>query len=107
MDEQKTKEEIKSAETKVQSENSNVGIPAESESPIDAANRAAERLEIANREKARLLEKEERLIAERKLSGKTYAGQMTKEESEAEMKKRGAKEFWKGTDIESAIDKYG
>ena len=42
---------------------------------IDKANLAAERMESANRERARLLKIEEKMLIERKLSGSTEAGQ--------------------------------
>ena len=63
-----------------------VGKRADKESPvnkekeekiidnIDRANDAAERLENANARKAELLEKEEKLLIERKLGGESEAG---------------------------------
>lgn len=57
---------------------------------IEEANRAAERLEAANKEKERLLQKEEELLAEKRLGGQTEAGvyPQKREESPSEYRKR-------------------
>jgi hypothetical protein len=76
-------------------------------SEIDRANLAAERLKSANKERARLLAIEEKLLIERKLSGTSEAGTEAKPVSEEELKKQKTKEFWKGSEIEKAIEKHG
>jgi len=55
---------------------------------VDAANKAASRLEKANAEKARLLEKEEALRVQQKLDGKASAGDVPAEETPEEYSAR-------------------
>ena len=74
---------------------------------IDKANEAAERLERANKEKERLLEREEKLAIERKLSGDSEAGEEEVKKSDAEKIKEGALKFWEGTGIAESIRKHG
>lgn len=50
---------------------------------IKEANETAERLEAANKEHAKLLEKQEKLAIEAKLGGKAEAGMPSKEEEKA------------------------
>lgn len=54
----------------------------ESSELIDNANEAAERLEKANEEKRKLLDREERITARKALSGKAEAGEEAKPEPE-------------------------
>jgi len=82
------------------------GSKPEATTLVDEANAAAERLEKANERKAELLRQEEELAAKRALGGRSDAGQ-NKEVSEEEKKKQGAKEFFKGTLVETAIEKHG
>lgn len=79
----------------------------EEESPIDKANKAAERLEKANAEQAKLLAKQEKILSEMKLQGRSFAGSQTKEQTQEEKIKEGALEFFKGSEIEKALKKHG
>jgi hypothetical protein len=69
---------------------------------LEDANAAADRLEEANR-KTEMLQAQERIIKAQ--SGTTEAGQ-EKQEEEDKLKEE-TMEFWKGTDIEKAIEKHG
>jgi hypothetical protein len=74
---------------------------------IDEAKEVAERIEKANERQAELLRQQEDLQARRMLGGRADAGQMQKQKSDEEIKKEGAAEFFKGSQIEKAIKKYG
>ena len=52
------------------------------ESPIEQANKAAERLEKANEEMKKLVEKNERILIDAKLQGRSLVGQKQKTEEE-------------------------
>lgn len=52
------------------------------ESLISAANNAADRLEKANKEMAALIEKQERILAEQRLGGRSEAGQLKEKPKE-------------------------
>jgi hypothetical protein len=69
---------------------------------LEDTNAAADRLEEANR-KTEMLQAQERIIKAQ--SGTTEAGQ-EKQEEEDKLKEE-TMEFWKGTDIEKAIEKHG
>jgi hypothetical protein len=73
---------------------------------IGQANQAAERLEAANKERALILEKEQQLYAKNLLAGRSE-GVPTQQRSEEQEKKAKAIEFFKGTEIAKAIEKYG
>jgi len=64
---------------------------------IDVANNVAERIEKANQKTAELLDRQEQIEARKALGGHSEAGQGTE----------GAKEFFKGTVIEKALEKHG
>ena len=83
-DKQGKEEETAQNKTQNTDESSNIGnATKESKSQlIDDANLAAKRLEDANKVKAELLEKEERLLAERALGGRSDAGQAPPEKKE-------------------------
>lgn len=69
---------------------------------IDRANQSAERIETANKEFAKLLEKQERMQVEAKLSGTANAGQtqeLTQEQKEIER----ARNTLKGTGFEDDL----
>lgn len=71
--------------------NNEVGNQPETDSLIERADKAAERLEAANKEKEELLNREEQLLAQRKLGGSARAGdnaEKPKEESPLEYSKR-------------------
>jgi hypothetical protein len=77
------------------------------ESPVDKANEAADRLEKANKEAAKIAAKQEKILSEIKLQGKSFAGSNPNQKTEEEIKKEKTKEFWKGSEIEKAIEKHG
>jgi len=52
------------------------------ESPIEQANKAAERLEKANEEMKKLVEKNERILIDAKLQGRSITGQGQKTEED-------------------------
>ena len=64
------------------SENTGEGDKSQSTRLIDDTNLAAKRLEDANAERARLLQREEELEARRRLGGVSEAGQETKPKEE-------------------------
>ena len=74
------------------------------EVPVEDALTKAEaivaRLEEANK-------KSEEIMARAIISGRASAGTAAQEISPQEMKKKGALEFFKGTEIEKAIQKHG
>ena len=77
------------------------------ENLIEQANKAAERIENANKEAKIIMERHERNRMIDTLSGKAEAGVETPKPSDAELKKSGAKSFFAGSEIEQAINKYG
>jgi|GEM_PF-6620229 hypothetical protein len=74
------------------------------ESLIEETKKLVERIERANEEARKLAEKNEKILIEMKLGGKSYAGSTTKEEPTL---KDLAKEYFSGSEIEKAIEKYG
>jgi len=78
----------------------------EAPSMLEEAKKVIEELKKQNAEKKILLEREEKLKAQEMLGGKSSGSQMP-QKSEAETKKEMAKAFWKGSNIEKAIEKYG
>ena len=74
---------------------------------IAKAHMAAERLEKANSKNEELIKKMESIESRRLLGGKTEAGSTTTQKTEEEIKKEKTKEFWAGSEIAKAIDKYG
>ena len=77
----------------------------ESLSMLDEAKAINEKKEeLLNREE-KLMERKETFEAERMVGGTTQAGQTPQEQTEEQKSKAAAKEFWKGTPLEDAIDK--
>jgi len=78
-------------------------------SPLAEAKKVVEELKAANAKKEELLQKEAELRAASLINGRATAngdaGQAQK--TEAEIKKEMTKAFWKGTQIEKALEKYG
>lgn len=65
----------------------NKGEPEEKDKPkkyalIDSANKAAERLEKANKDMKELLDRQEKLMGEARLAGKSYSSQSKKPEKD-------------------------
>jgi predicted transcriptional regulator len=105
-----TQEQIKGKETQESSgKDASVAVaaealPREEISPIDVAKEVAARLERANAETKKLLDRQEKIISEGMLTGKGYAGQVVNRTPSPKDK---AKEFWQGSPVEGAIDQYG
>jgi len=99
--EDEKKEEIKTEEV----------IEDADEKIINEAKKAANEQMTANAIKLKILEKEEKLIARKEalaaLGGNSIAGFRTPEEDERMKKKKGAMDFWKGSGIDQAIERYG
>ena len=87
--------------------NENETEKTEEKTLLQKAEEVAERIEKANKEAKEILERQERLRAEKLLGGTTEAGIPAKERTEEERKREQAKEFFKGSVIESALVKYG
>ena len=76
------------------------------ETLVDEANKAAERMEAANKESKEILERQEALAAHKALAGKSEAGQEPKKDISAEEKKvNAAAEYFEGTQLETDIRK--
>ena len=71
---------------------------------IDNAQSAAEKLEKQNKLFSALLDRQERLEAEKRLGGSTEAGESTKEQTEEEKEIAAAKKQLKGTGYEDMFD---
>lgn len=77
------------------------GDKPKSTEPIESANKAAERLEQANTKKEELLDREEALIVQSRLSGRALAGgEPDKPETEDEKWRREAKIRYAGTGMD-------
>lgn len=86
--------------------NIEAGSESSAASLIEQANRAREELEKTRTALNSDMKKFEEMQARAIISGKSLAGAQP-QMSEQEQFKRKALEFWKGTDIERAINKYG
>ena len=71
---------------------------------IDNAQSAAEKLEKQNKLFSALLDRQERLEAEKRLGGSTEAGESTKEQTEEEKEIAAAKKQLEGTGYEDMFD---
>ena len=93
-------DEEKKPEEKPTQDKDNGNKPKTTE-PIDNANKAAERLELANKKKEELLDREEALMVQARLSGRSLAGgEKPKEESADEKWAKEAKERYEGTGMD-------
>jgi len=79
----------------------------EEESPIEQANKAAERLEKANAEQKILLARQEKILADAKLQGRSVTGQQAIKKTKEDEIKEGAIKMFEGSGIDEAIKKYG
>ena len=70
---------------------------------ITLAEKAAERLEAANKIMAEQLVKMEEMTARKLLGGQASAGQVQPEPTKAEVIKAGMQKYFKGTALEGAI----
>lgn len=73
---------------------------------LEEAKAIAERLEKANAESKIILDRAEKLRTLDILGGNTNTTAQVKETTEEEKLKQGAKDFFKGTNIEKALKKY-
>ena len=83
------------------------GDKPESTPTIDNANQAAERLEQATEAQRTENDRAEALMIQKRLGGGSQAGIEIKEPTPEEKVKQGAMDFFEGTDIAKAIEKYG
>lgn len=102
-------EEIKSfQEEKIEEEEENTD--STEDTIIKRATEERKKIEAANAKKVELLEREEKLIARkealRQLGGGSQAGQNIQISPEDKLKQESMK-FFKGTEIEKAIEKHG
>ena len=74
---------------------------------VDEAKKVRDEIRAENDRREEILKKEEALKANAFLGGDSGGHIETPEKSAEEAKKQGAKEFFKGTPIEGAIEKYG
>ena len=75
------------------------------EEPLDRAERLNKEKEVLLEREQKLIDRKEKLFADAMVGGRASAGQTTKAETEEEKKKAGAKDFFKGTQLEKDIDK--
>jgi len=75
-------------------------------SEYDKALELVKRREEASKVELEILERKERLATNALLGGDS-GGHIESNLSEEDIKKKGAKEFWKGTQIEGAIERHG
>lgn len=79
----------------------------ESLSIVDEAKRLRDEIRAENDRRERILQDEQKLHAERLLSGTAGAPVNQTILTEEDQKKKAAMEFWKGTGIDEAIAKNG
>jgi hypothetical protein len=76
------------------------------ESLIDQAKKLRDEIRAENERREVLLKQEQEFHAVQMLSGTASAGNEPAPKTPEELKKAGALEFWKGSEIENAIRKY-
>jgi len=81
-------------------------IPQENNKVIKSASEDLNKLKEINDEIEQELLRKEELRARTKFLGEAEAGN-TPQKTEEEIKKEGAKEFFKGSEIEKAIERHG
>jgi hypothetical protein len=74
---------------------------------LEQAQQTAARLEKANAELKELLDRQQRAREIDLVSGRSPAGEVKKEMSQEELKRKEAIEYFKGSEIEGALKKYG
>lgn len=97
----KTEEEKKIEEEKKKLDQEQVA------NPVDRAEAAVKAMEAANKKTEELLDRQEKARSDDILAGRATNGDTEPAKTEAEEKKAKAKEFFKGTQIEKAIEKHG
>ena len=79
----------------------------ESLSIVEEAKKLRDEIRAENDRRENLLREEQKLQAEKLLGSSAGQPPIPKEVSEEQRKKEAAKEFWKGTGLDEAIEKYG
>lgn len=74
-------------------------------SPLEEARSLATSIEGYKEELKKLVEKHEKILADARLEGRSFAGQ-NQTASEEDRKKQEAMDFWKGTPVADAIKRY-
>jgi len=74
---------------------------------LDETKEAIEELKKEREEISKIRDELIQLRADQLLSGRSEAGSIPQEKTEEEIKKEGAKEFWKGSEIEKALERHG
>ena len=72
---------------------------------LERAEAQAGRIEAANAKTEELLMRQEKLAVKTMLGGRSSAGEAPVAKTEEQQKVQGAKDFFKGTELENAIDK--
>ena len=103
MNEQKAKEGEGETKTAPNTSDGNISSPVDK---VERAEQAVKRLEETEKRIDEKIAKLAELKADAILGG-TAGGHIETQISEQELKKKGAKEFWKGTQIEGAIERHG
>ena len=104
-EEKKTEEEnTKEIEEEKPIADSNIGDRTEDKSPIEQAHKAAKRLEDANKETERIAKKNEKILAEIRLSGRSSGGSGSRAETPDEKWAREAKDRYAGTGMDPTPD---
>ena len=80
--------------------------PQTEETLLDRTEKVVAELKAQNDRKEALIKEEQRIRANALLGGRTDAGQMQPQRTESDIKKDGALEFFKGSEIERAIRKH-
>lgn len=104
MDEEQEKT-TEGEKTEVKPANTGEGNKPQTTPLIDIANAAAERMEKANEETARLVARQEELEQRRALGGRSEAGNAPKQKTDDEKWAEEAKERYAGTGLDPTDDK--
>jgi len=81
-------------------------VPTE-ETLLDKTRKVVAELKAENDRKEALLLEEQKIKANELLGGRSESGVQTQQKSEAELKKEAALNFFSGTGIDKALQKYG
>jgi hypothetical protein len=81
-------------------------VAQEPNSMLERAEAAARAMKEQNDRAEEIAKKNERVATILQLGGGTNSGQTTPQKTEAELRKEGAKNYFKDTALEKAIEKY-
>jgi hypothetical protein len=84
----------------------NLSKPQENLSIVDEAKKIRDEIRAENDRREKILADEQKLQAERMLGSSAGQPIPQKQLTEEDLKTQQAKEFWKGTAIEDALNKY-